>query len=507
MVFSGMDECLRQIFAPVMVGGIDRSDTLKMSEKRDIFRQALPLFKTTFGSNIFSNEYAFLYEILTSLKISVFSESQLETIIENNKDKILLSPYIDINEVIFGEDGSANTSISDDEKLVGFRQFLVAAFRTLSNEVVTIEEFRSASEMFIFNYRENQAQEIAFGMSQIMSPTGKEVKERSKNRVYKGSTDMLTYFTNNSRVLKEYQERDRIKHSVIDEKWLAQELEQTDDSKTGQTITFGIKEIDDIMGHIRRSNMLGILGPAKGGKTRCAVYLAGRFLAAGYNVAVWPLEGDQKEWEAMLVANQIRGSNGVNISSKDILESTYDERIRQLVVASKTIMATDKTRGKLSFINGVAYIEEFIDVLQSHYDNENAFDVIIIDSMVHLLSKKGMTKSERISEGYEQLKNFITNMMAIPAVAVLPAQLKQIVIDTMRKHPDETMDITAGGESAATIRSPDYVVGLFSDKKERNANMMKFYDVAARHNGNFDDFYAHCELGCCWFESRPELNS
>jgi hypothetical protein len=101
-------------------------------------------------------------------------------------------------------------------------------------------------------------------------------------------------------------------------------------------------------------------------------------------------------------------------------------------------------------------------------------------------------------------KDFLANKLKRPALGLMPAQLKQEVVDYMRSHPEETIDVTAGGESSETSRTPDEVIGLFSSKEERDSNMMRIYSVASRHNGSFQDFTARCYLGCCFFLSEDE---
>lgn len=174
------------------------------------------------------------------------------------------------------------------------------------------------------------------------------------------------------------------------------------------------------------------------------------------------------------------------------------------VAGAKQIMATSEQYGRLSFIEGTAYVEDFLDVIEAHYENENQFDVLVIDQLVNVMSKKGKGKVERISEAYMETKNFLANRLKRPALGIMPAQLKQDVVDFLRRNPDETIDVTAGGESAETVRTPDEVIGLFSSKEERDNNIMKIYSVASRHNGSFQDFQARCYLECCYFLSQDE---
>ena len=122
--------------------------------------------------------------------------------------------------------------------------------------------------------------------------------------------------------------------------------------------------------------MLGVLGPPKGGKTRFTNFLVSRALSLGYNVCVWSLEGTKEEWIAMQLAAIVKRDTGKSINSKDILQRRYvaDKEIKECVAAARIKLATDKEFGRLSFIESTAYVEDFLDVIQSHYENENPFD-------------------------------------------------------------------------------------------------------------------------------------
>ena len=121
-----------------------------------------------------------------------------------------------------------------------------------------------------------------------------------------------------------------------------------------------------------------------------------------------------------------------------------------------------------------------------------------------MLSRYGAGKVERISEGIVKLKNLISTKLN--CLCIMTAQIKQEHIDKLRAKPNETIDITAGGESAEVIRTPDEVIGLFSSKLERSNGQMKLSNVASRHHETFSDFYVGCDLAIGNFYSNPELN-
>lgn len=507
-----LQEILTDIFAPIIIGGLD-TKSADAREKGRAFNMCLPKFKEMFSTNIFENEYAFFYSMIMDCKLNVFYEVSIEKAIETNRDFILNSPYIDIDSFIYGFEDSKVESQTDDMKLYAFQKEVTTLYKELSNHIepaeIAVQKFESACKEYAEFYTNKLKEDIPHKMARIMSLEGYRVRlPGMRTKLYKGYDDACEYFRSQDRIIRELEEAGGTRSNVIDQEWLDAQLDGSADEEGAETIGTGLEEIDEVVGTIRRSNMVGILGPPKGGKTRFTTHLVARYLEAGYNVAIWPLEGTMEEWLACLESNIVYNSpSQVYIDSKSMIFKKYSEEHTQAVNAAKVKLAIGKDRGKLSFIKGVAYSEDFIDVLKAHYETENQFDVIVIDSPVLILSRKGIPKADRISSAYEQLKIFISYGLDKKIVALLPAQLKQSVVDYLRSHPNETMDVTAGGESAATVRSPDYIWGLFSSKEERNNGMMKIYDVGARHNGNFGDFYARCKLGCCHFWYDPELNN
>lgn len=515
----GIDSSLTKIFSALMVGGIDRTDPNNaelVERKVSIAKTCLPRFTADFTFNIFFNNYALFYEIFNTLQVKSFDEEQLKSIIETNRDLILDSPFID--KAVYSTTQSGNLA-SDDDIINAFTAALIDDLKVLSYNEVTEEEFRSSCRIYIDWYKNELCARTSQAMASIMTDIGyDEQKPGRKTRHYQGIEDMQEYYNEKMRILKSLSNESRINSYVVDDKWLNNKLQSESRNDDKALMTIGIKEMDATIGYLRRGNMLGIMGPPKGGKTRFTNYLVQRALSLGLNVCVWPLEGTPEEWEAMQTScllaqnsyNELKskGKGGamIRLSSKDILDKNYlkSPDMRKLVAASQTIMATSEKYGKLSFITGTAYVEDFLDIIESHWENENQFDVLVIDQLVNVMSKKGKGKVERISEAYMEMKNFLANKLKRPALGLMPAQLKQDVVDFLRRNPEETIDVTAGGESAETVRTPDEVIGLFSSKEERDNNIMKIYSVASRHNGSFQDFQARCYLESCFFLSQDE---
>ena len=497
---------LDNIFGAILIGAIDITSP-NLVAKRETLKKCLPLFKGRFVHNVFQDEYAVLYEVVISMKqFGVCTEDMLDTILEHNQDVILNSTVINFDSVLSTIEGLKEKA-ADIDKFQVFKSMVMDKFRELSNKYVTFEEYSAATEMYIMLYKQHLMQETINNMSIINlgSHTIKNVNGRWKT--YTGVEGAKQYYIDRMKVIESLEEGNISGSITIDENWLQEDLAQGTEEDKLRLVDFGLDEINDKARYIRRTHMIGILGPPKGGKTRTAGFLANRLLEAGYNVAIWALEGTPSEWLGMLTANTVRLDSGVSLGSDSIISNIYEEEShRQLVVSAKTKMAIGENRGRLSFIEGMMYVETMLDVLKDHYENENPYDCIIIDSPVLVLSKTGRGKVERIGEAYTKLKAFISNGLPIPPCCIVPAQLKQKAVDELRNNQDADIDVTAGGESAETIRTPDLTIGVFSTKEERDAGRQRFYCVASRHCAPFGNFYSRAEFGCCYYESDSELN-
>lgn len=502
----GILECLEHIFAGVLVGCV-RSDNVML---KDIIKSAkinLARFHGFFPSNIFQDEYAIFYEILVTANAKTFSKNQLRDIIDNNRDLVLDSPRVDISKFSKILDGRQAT---DDDIIDAFLHNLEERLEELSNIYVDENEFTSSCNIYIDWYKKSFLAEVSTNMAAMMtSSDGIEIRRPGKRREhYMGYDDTIRYYNESMKVLRELSEENRVKAFKVDAEWYKKDMEKADKADDKALLSLGIKEIDDYLGELRRGNMLGILGPPKGGKTRFSNYIVQLALRKGLNVCIWPLEGTPEEWISNQVACRIAMQSAeeratdsiVRLDSKKVLQNKYTEpTIKKEIASAKSFMALNENCGRLSFIEGACYSEDFLDILQDHYDNENPYDVLVIDSLVNILSKHNKDKVKNISEAYMKLQSFIKNKLRKPALAIMPAQLKQETVDFLRKNPDATIDVTGGGESAETIRTPDEVIGLFSSKEERTGNIMHIYHVASRHSESFPDFMCRCYLECCYF--------
>lgn len=518
----GIEQSLDSIFAALTLGGIDRTNKANMeaynynlelyARKQQVYRNCLQRFKGRFPFNVFYNTYAIFYEILLGLKINEFSLAQLDTIVETNSDLIINSPYIDRSKY---KETQSGTLITNEDFVDIVRETLKEKTLQLSMIEVTEEQFISSCNIYVDWFKDQMALFTSLSMSAIMQQGFEYRKPNKRVKLYKGLDDCKAFYNEQMEIINSLSEESHVRSTVLDMDWFKSEVEK--EGKVDEDIMFKsrLREIDSVCGPLRRGNILGIVGPPKGGKTRFTNYMVQVALQCGFNVCVWPLEGTKEEWIAMQTAcliafdSHTKTSNTnemVLLSSGDIENHAYgkSKEMTKQVLAAKMLLASNTKLGKLTFMEGTAFVEDMFDQLTSHYENVNQFDVLVVDQLINVMSKTGKGRVERTTEAYIKMKDFLANKLRIAALGIMPSQLKQVTIDQLRKDPEATIDVTAGAETAETIRTPDEIWGLFSSKEERDNNIMKFYSVASRHNGSFPDFQSKCFLQSCFFMSQEE---
>lgn len=513
----GIKQSLDTIFAGVLLGGIDREkqeSTELLKTKLTVRKYTGAKFLGTFQNNVFNNTYAVFYDILTKVKATAFTVEQIESIIDNNRDIVLDTPFINKADFIGGDRNVPN----DDDIINAMISMLKSEYIRLSMKQVTEDEFDSACSIYIDWYKDNFMFYTCNNMTMIMSNTGLDVQLSGKRkRHYQGIDDAAEYYATQSAIINSLDKDGCSKVTTLDEQWYRDQMEGTADKVGEAILDTGIHEIDDIWHAFRRGNMLGVLGRTKGGKTRFCSYMAARALMRGLNVCVYILEGSTQEWESAIEASVIaeisyrdikKKGNGtlLRISSADIMDNVYRNKpgINRIINSVKMDIATNPKYGRLTIVEGTQYAENLEETLKAQY-KKTPFDVLIIDSLVNLQSKNNTPKAERIGDAYQMVKQLIQTGLQQKVFAICTAQIKQVVIDELRRNPDADIPETAGGESAETIRTPDFTLGLFSTKEELKADIMKMYSVASRHSTSFDNFTARGYMDCCYFLSEDDV--
>jgi replicative DNA helicase len=367
------------------------------------------------------------------------------------------------------------------------------------------EGFRSASNAFIEVYEKKYTRQVLNVMSAILNSPDPFVDYRGgRRREYQGYKGAAEFYSVEHLRIDALRGAQRTRQFVVGTQWLDEQLDPVykaeREKRMEMLCKLNIPEIDSVWSGLRRTHFIGIIGPPKGGKTTLAAFMVHRLRTEGRRVAVWAMEGSaQESWIDKLIAARCY-EKGLNITTKDLQDGLtgLSPEDRWRVEAARAELTQDEG---LSFIEETGYVEDFLEVIDSHYRAFNRFDALVIDSLLNLQTRTGRKKSEYLSSAYILLKDYAEHKLEIPPVVIGTAQFKQEAIKEARNSAEVTFDETSGGESAETIRTPDEVLGIFGTPAQKAVNRTSIHHIATRHTSLFRTFEVRALFGCAQFSS------
>ena len=465
----------------------------------------LDFFRGEFPKNIFPDEYCPLYAFIMSKHISG-GDVSWELLLDADRASFLNSENIIKDRCLGG------VNVTEESFWVQFKLLVLDIVGKCRDLNVSQQDFLDAVKVYKAWYLDRFYVDLLEVCTRI-DLSGGWVYRRGRRCFLQGYTGAKSYYADQLLLLESLRNNKGSGTVSIDESWLTNGfLEMRKGYNT--IVDFGLTQVDKSM-KFCKGHLLGIAGPPKGGKTRTAVYMVARCLLRGLNVCVWPLEGSVNEWLSMVGASiiaqekEILTASGVHvpyISSMDFLGGTKSADADVQITGVLTALATHsgfgscRQLGRLEFIEQSAEAGSFLDVLDTKFEGRSSElvpDVLVIDPLINILGDGSVSKSERISDCYIRFKDYVQHKRNV--LGIVPCQLKQESIKALKGHADATLDETSGGESSETIRTPDYVIGIYASDEERAESRQRIYCVANRHGASFQMFYAHMDFGCCCY--------
>lgn len=457
-------------------------------------------FVAQFADNIFQDEYAILYELVATRKLTTGDWDMMSAVINENRDIILSAPQVNLAQ--FAGD------FTEADEFEGFMACTKAAFERICDaEFTGAEGFRSAVANFIEVFERKYTRQCLNVMASILTSPDPYVDYRGgRRREYKGYKGAKEFYTVETLRIDALRGAQGARQFTVDSEWVNAHLDpkiQSERAKRREKLCdIGIKPIDKVWAGICRTHMIGIIGPPKGGKTTFSAYLVYKLLKAGKKVAVWAMEGSAEEsWINKLIAAMCFDMN-VNITTKDLaagLSGKTEDEVRAVTEARLWLAQNEN----LSFIEETGYVEDFLDVIDGHYRAFNRFDCLVVDSLLNLQTKTGRKKTEYLSSAYILLKDYIEHKLDPAPACIATAQFKQETIKDAKNSVDITFDETSGGETAETIRTPDDVIGIFGTPMQRDSGYTTLYHIASRHTELFKKVEVRAIFGNAYFASQP----
>ena len=480
-----------------MIKDNETSDTILagiLSDDDNTYIRKQELIKV-FGNNmgVFKDEY---YALVTMVKENV-------RIIPN---KAFLKLYLKTNKSVFSKSVNINLNKYSISDIDAYEEFVLACegmFDELWKKQVTDTEYFRSLEMHKMMHITKESlsllEESALILGEGMVKRGKKLS---------GFSDMTNNLKTNllklENMVTKSDRRGIITYGVNNE-------EEEGDSKVKLVTTFGVKALDEHI-NIYEGDMVSLLAPAKGGKSRFSTsVLHNAVVNHGVNIVMWSIENGYKGWECLMRArhfNYFYNDNATDVLQKRMItddmirKGNMDKELADLELASWTELQTNPKYGKITVIDEDFDSDTFLEVLDNAV-NATGAKLVCIDYLQLLTAKgKGASKNEVIGDAYKMTLQYLKKKKI---AGIFPAQLKQTVVGDLDRVNDEDLINTelrnAAGESYEVIKTPDINLALYATAEDIRNGSMKILSIPSRNSAPFEPVNLYVDMGSCSFHS------
>jgi hypothetical protein len=443
---------------------------------------------------VFENEYYVFAILVKEFPKLMISKNFLNSFLIANRASLEKSTNIDL----------LRFKVSDDEEpYVEFLNSCKGMHDELQKVKFTNEEFMESLEIYKMNYITEQSISVLEESVQILT---EGIKRRGKNVV--GYDDMRTNLKNGFKPLDDLTNK-RERKGII-----TYGINDMDDADTERAAVklispYGIKSLDDHVGGIWEGEMISLLAPAKGGKSRMSTYILHNAVINGTNILMWSIENGYKGWEALIRARHFDYFNNQNaggdvtkrlwVDDDMIRKGNLEGRVKDMELASWTDLKSNHAYGKITSLDEDFNIDTFIEVIDNAV-KMNDIKLICVDYLQLVQGSGNASKQERVAEAYQKMLQYLKgNKIA----GIFPGQLKQSATGSLSKMDAADFVNTelrdAAGESYEVIKTPDVNLALYANVEELKQGRMRILSIPSRNHKQFDPIELNCQLGSCTF--------
>lgn len=447
------------------------------------------------GANIFNDEYFVFFTLIKDFPRINANKDFLEVFLRTNKGMFSKHKSIDMNKY----------KLSDADPYTEFATSVVSIFNECCTRQVAEEDFYRNVEMFRMEYVNAESVKILEDSAMIVA---EGVTERG--RTYTGYSDMRAYSKNKFMRLDNLMNKSDRKGIIV---YGVNDDEEEESGKVKLISNYGIEALDKAIHGIYEGDMISLLAPAKGGKSRMATFMLHNALVNGVNIAMWSIENGYKGWEALLRARHFYyfyekknpdGEVKRFINADMIRKGELPADLEEMELASWTDLKCNTAYGRITNIDEDFDADTFLEVLDNAVTMGGA-KLVCIDYLQLITSGKGnnaASKNDRISEAYKKSLQYLKSKKI---AGIFPAQLKQTVVGNLNKVNGDDLINTemrdSAGESYEVIKTPDVNLSLYATMEDLRNGSMKLLSIPSRNSQPFEPIELACDLGTCTFTS------
>lgn len=451
--------------------------------------------KTFSDPKVFEDEYYVLAVLVKDFPKLKLSKNFVENFLKTNRPILEKSANINMQKFKMA---------NEDEPFAEFVSSCKALHDDLQKMNIDNADFMEALEVYKMNYLNERSLTVLEESAQILA---EGIRKQGKEKV--GYDDMRAHLKAGFKTLDELMEKKERKGVIT---YGINDMDDAEREKEAVKLIspYGIEELDKHTGGIWEGEMISLLAPAKGGKSRMSTFMLHNAVINGTNILMWSIENGYKGWEALIRArhfeyfynqhiNDTKQHLGVN--DDQIRKGALAPNVKEIELASWTDLKSNHTYGKITSLDEDFDIDTFIEVIDNAV-KMNDIKLICVDYLQLVQGSGRASKQERVAEAYQKMLQYLK---ANKIAGIFPGQLKQTATGSLSKM--DAADIVntelrdAAGESYEVIKTPDVNLALYANVEELKQGRMRILSIPSRNHKQFDPIELNCNLGSCTFTS------
>lgn len=480
--FEDEESLLKTIFASVFTND---ADVIK--------RNKVKILTMITDSHLLRDEYYVFYTMLKSAtNVVMFNERYITTFLKIRKGEFIKArDYISLNNYAFG----------GLDTYTAFGASCLKKFAECWEKQVEDIEVDTALEMLKMQYVEISALDTLEEAAVILRD-GKKVGHKE----LRGYESMRSHLSLKLSKLDTLNQMDGSKGFIVYDG----NEDETEEEPLKEIGKYGIAALDDKGIAVMEGDMISLLAPTKGGKSKFSVFLMHSMVTQGVSVVSWSIENGYKGWESMMRARHFNykwnkeATNAQSITwidSEQIRKGQLTGSTKELEAASWMDLKSNKNYGRMLAIDRPFELSTYLDILEEAVDSIQA-KFVCIDYLQLVDGDKGMTKAEAISKVYIKTLQFLKRKKI---AGIFPAQLKQDVVNELNKtKPENLMNVdlrTGAGESYEVYKTPDVNFCMFGNTSDIRDGNLKLLLLPSRNFAPIPPINLAAQFGTCSFVS------
>ena len=440
--------------------------------------------------SLFQNEWYVFYQLIKAHSNLNLTRDFVKLFLSTNKTTLMNNRNIDLTSYAMG----------DTDAYITFMDSLLNELKTCTEYYISEDEYNLSVEEFRMHYVVENGITLMEQGATILTD-GLPI---SQNRTLAGFSDMSTHVINGlSRLNNILNKTNRRGITVYDA-----DTDTSEESKVQLVCKYGIEPHDKALKGIYETDMVSVLAPPKGGKSRFCAFLIHNAIVQGTNVVTWSIENGDKGIEALIRAchfDWLYNRAEADMTKRKIIDAdairknTLPEDLAELEAASWLDLRTNPNYGKWANIDEVFDADTFLTILENAVDTVGA-KLVLVDYLQLVTGDGKQAKNERIGQCYQKSLQFLHSKKI---AGLFPAQFKQTFVgDLSRKSASELENVElrdGGAETSEVIRTPSVLMALYGDTQGIKDGELKLLSIPSRNSAPFDPIDIYADFAVCNF--------